>query len=467
MKFRYALLTAFFALLPLTLNAQKISQLPGAATLGGLEIFPADQGICPTCTVGVTSQQIAAYVQSIPLSGAFQIGNQTAIPGTAMKIDGLIENSTFPLSVEASIWGQATYAFAGVSKEFTAATVAGQGGSPITGFFSFANSNGATGDVVAILGDAVARQPSSIVFGANFIARNGAGVNGAKLVGEEIDIEPATGTTVASSSAGLYLNIFNISAVDPTPAIQLGSVGGGQWGNGVLTCCIQGYHLAVQTADPVTAKGFINTVGGTFSNTAVVLGKGVSQGIDFGGGNFGTSPFVWGDASNNLITNMGSSASVIFQTSGGTQEYIFDQFGAINTPNSAMQLRTNGIAAITIAASAAGVTIGSPTGGAKGVGTLNVASGIYSNNVLLNPVLAGTTGSIGGGALGAGACTTGTVAVTSSTTAMAVAVSPVADPGTSVSWQGFVSSAGTVTVRVCALVATTPTATTYNVRVLQ
>lgn len=86
-------------------------------------------------------------------------------------------------------------------------------------------------------------------------------------------------------------------------------------------------------------------------------------------------------------------------------------------------------------------------------------------------VLSGTTGSIGGGALAAGACASGTATVTGATTSMTVNASPVASPladashGLSV-W-AFVSASNTVTVEVCAIVATTPTARAYNVRVLK
>jgi len=85
----------------------------------------------------------------------------------------------------------------------------------------------------------------------------------------------------------------------------------------------------------------------------------------------------------------------------------------------------------------------------------------------VNPHLAGTTASIGGSALTVGTCATGTVTVTGATTAMPVTVSPVTNPGTGMSWFAFVSAANTVTVKVCAMVAGTPTATTYNVKVLQ
>jgi hypothetical protein len=81
--------------------------------------------------------------------------------------------------------------------------------------------------------------------------------------------------------------------------------------------------------------------------------------------------------------------------------------------------------------------------------------------------LKATTGGIGGGALAAGACTSATVAVTSATTAMAVSTSPVTYPGDGNVWMGYVSAAGTVTVKVCSIAGGTPAATAYNVRVIQ
>ena len=86
-------------------------------------------------------------------------------------------------------------------------------------------------------------------------------------------------------------------------------------------------------------------------------------------------------------------------------------------------------------------------------------------------VLSGTTATIGGGALTPGACVAGTVTVTGATSAMVATASPSADPdstlSTGIGIYAFVSSANTVTVRICAIVAVTPTAVTYNVRVLQ
>ena len=83
------------------------------------------------------------------------------------------------------------------------------------------------------------------------------------------------------------------------------------------------------------------------------------------------------------------------------------------------------------------------------------------------PSLAGTSGSLGGSALTAGGATTGTVNVPGATTSMAVVVTPSVYPGNGVDWAGYVSSAGVVTVVITAIIAVTPTATTYNVRVIQ
>lgn len=84
-----------------------------------------------------------------------------------------------------------------------------------------------------------------------------------------------------------------------------------------------------------------------------------------------------------------------------------------------------------------------------------------------NPHLSGTTAAIGGSALTAGNCTTGTVTITGATTAMVPNVAPSANPGTGMAWFAFVSASNTVTVKVCALLAGTPTSTTYNVRIEQ
>jgi hypothetical protein len=76
---------------------------------------------------------------------------------------------------------------------------------------------------------------------------------------------------------------------------------------------------------------------------------------------------------------------------------------------------------------------------------------------------------MGGSALLVGACTTGTISVTGATPGQPVAIS--ASDGTNIAALGAyvhadVTSANTVTVSVCAIVALTPPNKSYNVRVL-
>jgi hypothetical protein len=113
-----------------------------------------------------------------------------------------------------------------------------------------------------------------------------------------------------------------------------------------------------------------------------------------------------------------------------------------------------------------GLVAGSPTGGSQGTGTIN-ATGYYLNGT--QTVFTATSASIGGSALAAGACSSTTTTVTGATTSMMAQASPAGgtDPGVGNYWQAFVSTTNQVTVRICATVAGTPTATTYNVRVFQ
>lgn len=101
------------------------------------------------------------------------------------------------------------------------------------------------------------------------------------------------------------------------------------------------------------------------------------------------------------------------------------------------------------------------------VPAVNSGTASYPTSGTLSATLTATTGTITPGILIAGACGSGTVAVTSSTTAMPVAVSANTYPGDGVVAFGYVSANGTVTVKVCAIIGLTPTASTYNVRVIQ
>jgi hypothetical protein len=96
---------------------------------------------------------------------------------------------------------------------------------------------------------------------------------------------------------------------------------------------------------------------------------------------------------------------------------------------------------------------------------------IFGGSTLFEaPVLRGTSSALSG-ALTIGTCNTTTVAITGATTSMDVVVTPVTNPDTGSAgltrWDGYVSSANTVTVRECGLGIVTPNSTAYNVAVIQ
>jgi hypothetical protein len=297
----------------------KISQLPDVTTpLNGSEVIPIVQS-------GVTKK--------IPLFSPYT----TPIAGSKMKINYLSENSNYKLVDEAGIWAGLTETYFGISKEFTSSN--GSVGAPCVSIFGFANNSGSAGDVVAILGDAVARLNNTTVFGGNLIARNGAGTTGTKLVGLEIDLQPSTGTTISNNSIGLAINIYSINT--NAPAIQLGSLNGGKWANGITSLAVTGSHFSVSSANTTTSASFMNTQYGIYSNAAVVMGTGASQSINFGAQSFGVSPYLFGASDGTLIANMGASGFVVFQKPTGEQTFTFNKFGNLNMPNNgSIQINT-------------------------------------------------------------------------------------------------------------------------------
>lgn len=103
-------------------------------------------------------------------------------------------------------------------------------------------------------------------------------------------------------------------------------------------------------------------------------------------------------------------------------------------------------------------------------GTVTITGTQFDPGIdITNSILSGTTAAIGGGLLAAGACTAETTTtVTGATTSMVAVASPSATDGTlaSAQWLARVSAADTVAVKVCMGLAGTPTAETYNVRVI-
>lgn len=193
-----------------------------------------------------------------------------------------------------------------------------------------------------------------------------------------------------------------------------------------------------------------------------------------------------------LSTN-GNSPKVRWATSTGAVDSKFWEFVesttgilTLRTINDANNAADNALvitrSGITVTNFTFGPAVDNPTylfagtGAITGVGSgltalngTNISSGTVASARLpaSSVTLAGTSGSIGGGALIAGQCASGTATVTSATTSMVALADPNTYPGDGTIWDAQVTSANTVTVKVCAIIALTPTSSTYNVRVLQ
>lgn len=207
-------------------------------------------------------------------TSSWSIGNTNSIAGSVMGVENKLEdNNVSTLAQEGGIWSGQSFVFAGISKSISSSTPA-TSGAPASSLLALLDNNGSSADGVSVLGDAIAQVSSTTVFGSNFIARTASGVNNVKLIGEEIDVEPAAGVTPAAG-AGLLINSFQ-SAI-PGPAIQIGTLSNGSFSNGVIVNGIasSGTAFGVQTGTAQMASG-LNLTQGSFSTAAAILGNNVN-----------------------------------------------------------------------------------------------------------------------------------------------------------------------------------------------
>jgi len=197
--------------------------------------------------------------------------NTTPIAQSVMQIDKLIENNSFPLKNEASIWLNNTYTYFGISKEMTATTVPNISyyDSPATNTFVYTSNSGVLASAVGLLCDVVGTVNNTVNFCANFISRNQPGTTNTKLVGLEIDVEPSSSTTVSAGTAGLYLNAFNVNGCGP--AVQTGGIGGGTFSNGFVARGIKSDGAAFADGSGLNCQYGLALTNGNYSFAAIAL----------------------------------------------------------------------------------------------------------------------------------------------------------------------------------------------------
>lgn len=86
---------------------------------------------------------------------------------------------------------------------------------------------------------------------------------------------------------------------------------------------------------------------------------------------------------------------------------------------------------------------------------------------ILGAPLSGASGALGGSLMTVGQTVTIAVAITGAAVGMVATTSPETYPGDGFVWDAYISAPDTVTVRLTAAIAATPTASVYDVRVIQ
>lgn len=214
---------------------------------------------------------------------------------------------------------------------------------------------------------------------------------------------------------------------------------GGNGGNlqGTITSLSQGQYICANST-----PALVNCTAGAGINTQ----SGTSYAIQGGAG--GSS-----DRGKVIVqTNVSAMADTIAQA--GTAGFEAGYYTAI---------RNLGVGAITLTPTTSTI---------NGNSTLVLLEGQQANIIsdgsnyvaLISGYASATSGSISGAIVGIG-CDTGTVTINGAAVGMVVSVTPTTFPGNGLTWQGYVSSANTITVDVCSDVTVTPTASVYNISV--
>lgn len=313
--------------------------------------------------------------------GSWVIGPSTPGVATSMAADYVLGTNAAVVSAlaEAGIWTGKVYNGALVAKTFDSShNSSGPGLAPNSGVFSFIQNNGVNNDAVAVLGDVVVAANSSVGFGANFIARNNAGVTGSKLVGCELDVEFAAGTVPGAGSAGLYINIFN--AASAGAAIQTGGLGAGTWTNGLVLAGLEATISAgVAPSAGASMGALVNSGVCTYGLDAIVLSNMHKLRLSGTGSNHAK---LYVDGSNFLHIVGGAAGTAYRDKTDATSLVTVADDGTITTTGP-----VRGGAAILSTSASGGIGYATGAGGAVTQGTskstgvtLNTACGAITVN---------------------------------------------------------------------------------------
>lgn len=270
----------------------------------------------------------------------FAVGRQTAVAGSKMQVDNLLERGAQKVEDIGGIWSGKTFSHVAFSKTFDSTTAGGtSSGSPVATSFTYAVNDGCPADVAAGIDVAVAKTSNSTVFGRNVIVGNATGSTNTKLVGMEIDVQPTSGTTVNSGTGALYINAFNLAGLGP--ALQVGGVGGGSFTNGiVLGGGVSGAGFS--GASGASMASLINTGGATYSAAAIVLSNGHKLRMS---GTSASHAYSYNDGSDNRREVLGSGGYIWRNNADTVSLVSIDSGGNLNL-EAGGELRSAGTAVV-------------------------------------------------------------------------------------------------------------------------
>lgn len=252
----------------------------------------------------VTASGVVTAAGVTVQDGIWDQGNQTATAGGLLRVDKLLEdNAIEPLDTRGGYWPSApVYVYAGVSKAFDDSEVTGGAGSPFAAFFVNATNNNTASDMCGQIVVANTAANNRTAFGLNVLATSSPGTTNVKLIGLEVDLQPSGSSTVSSNSIGVAINAFNVAMA--APAIQLGSVGGGSFNNGLVIGGIASSGAGVSGQAAATMGSLINTGVATYTQDAIIVTNG--RKIRFAG-TAGTHAKIYNDGSNNVRNVLGDA----------------------------------------------------------------------------------------------------------------------------------------------------------------
>jgi len=287
------------------LSYRGVLKTPSGSTLR--DIDPINPSVLASLAATTGASQIGAATGGTVEDGIWKVGNQTAVQGSVLRVDKLLEQNTVePLEDRGGYWpGSPVYVWAGISKSFDNSQVVGvTNGGPFAALFVNATNNGSNADVCGQIIVANAAQNNRTAFGLNVLATNTAGTTGTKLVCAEFDFQPSPGTTVSSNSIAVAINAFSIAA--PVPAIQVGGVGGGTFNNGIVLGGLATTAAGLALTSGGNADSLTNSTVGTFAGTAHTMGTGSSRGLLWTGGGKSTRSYFDGSNHRQVLPASGS-----------------------------------------------------------------------------------------------------------------------------------------------------------------